>query len=69
MLPSEKLQALRHMPIVPISQKAAFELALTIDPDYYETYWYRALNIVELVPGELGCHLRANARYVLEEAS
>lgn len=67
MLPSERLQALKHMPIVPISQEVADELAL--DPDYWESYWYRPLQIVDLVPGEIGCHLRANARYVLEQAS
>lgn len=65
LLPSERLQALTHMTIVPISQETWDDLHA--DPDMYTVYEYRALHIVETVDGEVGCNLRAMARYVIEE--
>jgi hypothetical protein len=67
MLPSEKLQLLKIMSIVPVSKEIADDFF--DDPDYYEICWYRHLGIVTPVEGELGCHIRARARYILAEAS
>jgi hypothetical protein len=64
---SDKLQVLKNMPIVPISQAVADEMEM--DPDWYDVTWYRMLHIVPLVDGEIGCHMRARARYVLDKAS
>lgn len=65
LLPSERLQTLRHMPIVRISQETADDLHY--HHDTYRIYEYRHLNIVDPVEGEWGCNLRAMARYVIDE--
>lgn len=65
MLPSEKLQALRHMTIVPISPEVVDDLL--VQTDSYSVFEYRCLHIVETIDGEVGCNLREMARYYVTE--
>lgn len=69
MMMADKLQPLKQMSIVYVSREYAEELALQVDPDYFSSFWYRRLGIVDVQPEEIGCHLRAMARYVLDKSA
>lgn len=66
---TDMLQPLKQMSIVYISRAYAEELDLQVDPDYFSSFWYRRLGIVDVQPEEIGCHLRAMTRYVLEKSA